>query len=285
MGIKRVIGIFILTLFGGSSVFFASPIEMTENYLIKDLAVVRDISPKEGGETALADRLEKALSSYQSVRSYEAFFYKRELSGGTLGEEEKIYLRFDKPWKIFMGWLNTSKAGLQVVYERGRHDGKLAIHKPGLIFGLVPVIFLEQDSPWVREGSESYDIEDAGIGTFLFDFTRAVTRGAREKKLNVSWEEGAADVRFPGSEKDDDFFAYRVLVSFDENTQLPVRMELFDWQNQLTGIYRYEQLKIDTPSDSPEFKKQINYHLFKIYNGTRSNTAKPKTKNFAKVST
>jgi len=213
--------------------------------------------------------LQKSNQSYGLVKNYSAIFEKQERSQGKLGEKEKIFLKFEKPFKIFMGWLNTEKKDLQVVYERGHHQGKLAIHKPGLF--LLPVIFLDQNSPWVHAGSEKYDIEDAGIGTFLTDFTKQVDRARKENKLQVvypqpdSAAETVVEVTFTGSTPDSGYMAYRVIVSFDKATSLPVRMSLYDWKGELTGSYSYENLRLNVPSDEEEFTKQINRQLYRVY--------------------
>ncbi|MBI2095233.1 MAG: DUF1571 domain-containing protein [Candidatus Omnitrophica bacterium] len=213
----------------------------------------------------LAGFLEKGNASYGRLKDYRAVFVKRETSDGVVGEEEKIFLRFEKPFKIFMKWLNTEKKGLQVMYERGRHKGKLLIHKPGILFRLAPVIALDPSSPWVRQGSASYDIEDAGIGTFLEDFTKAVAHSERSGNLRVKWlEENISDVTFLKSQKDAIYFAQRVRVGFDERTALPVSMSLFDWEDRLIGTYEYHELSLNTGPD-PAFKKEIDRHLLKIY--------------------
>lgn len=225
-------------------------------------------------EARLAALLEKGMSAYEGLRDYRAVFHKQENSNGRPGPVEKIYLKFEKPFKIFLGWMNTQKKGLQVFYERGRHDGKLAVHTPGILSAVRPVIFLDQDSPWVRAGSASYDIEDAGIGTFLYDFVGAVLHAARERKLRVIFSEKKSagdldgdrvDVIFRNSRKSSIYFAYRVRVIFDGKTGLPVQMELFDWENRPTGIYAYRDLKLNVGLDG-EFKRLINKHLLKVYN-------------------
>jgi hypothetical protein len=221
-------------------------------------------------QVRLGAALKKGLKSYDALRDYEAEFHKQEKSGNVLGPEEIIFLKFAKPFKIFMGWTNTEKKGLQVLYERGKHDGKLVIHKPGLFFGLAPIVFLDQNSPWVREGSQAYDIEDAGIGSFLHDFSQDVLKGARENKLEVLGiqEPGGGetmDVTFAGSKETDGFFAYRVITHFEEGTSLPVRMTLLDWQNQPMGIYSYENLKLNVGSENPEFKKLAHRKIYQLY--------------------
>ena len=223
------------------------------------------------GKARLVEILGESLRSYETIADYHAIFHKQERDGNELGVEEKIYLKFEKPFKIYMKWLNTAKNGLQVFYERGQYKGKLVIHKPGLFFGLAPVLFLDQNSPWVRQGSASYNIEDAGIGTFLHDFSKAVLRASDESKLlvhflNLPSGEEEADVTFADSTKDSVYFAYRVVVVFDPENRLPTVMKLYDWQNKPMGIYTYEHLKLNVGPNDEEFRKEINNHLYKVYN-------------------
>jgi outer membrane lipoprotein-sorting protein len=249
---KRFISIWLIVIFFGTAAFAAQD---------------------EGNNADLTQRIEKSEQAYAGLKDYSAIFYKSETSDGKPGEPEEIFIKFEKPFKIFMGWLSSAKKGLQVVYERGKHRGKLAIHRPGLALGLVPVIFLDQNSPWVRAGSGTYDIEDAGIGRFLEGFADAVRQGEKEGKLAVKSlgkhdENGIKgeklEVTFPGSTKSDIYFAYRIIVIFEEGTGLPVGMTLYDWENQLIGTYEYRHLQLNTGHDE-EFKKQIHRQLYKVY--------------------
>ena len=226
------------------------------------------------GDLRLASILKRSNRSYESLRNYQAIFYKKERAGGRLGETEKIFLKFEKPFKIFMNWLNTEKKDLQVVYERGKHNGKLAIHQPELGFGFFPVVFLDQNSPWVKKGSESYRIEDAGIGAFLADFTQAVARARDERKLQVRPAKNNSgdpdetlEVIFDDPGKNPVYFAHRVIVTFDKITALPVKIQLFDWENEPTGIYSYENLKLNLTPEDVQFKQRINRQLYRVYQG------------------
>lgn len=240
----------------------------------------------EGFEDTLGQELNTALTlaqdAYGKVQDYEARFEKREEDGGVLGLPEKIFFKYEKPFKIFMKWIDSKKKGLQIVYERGKNNNKLAIHQPGLALGLVPVVFLEQSSPWVREGSKSFDIEDAGIGTFLNDFAKVVARAAHEGKLKVSGrrsENGRTffDVEFPGSAEDDDYFASRVVAGFDTVNHLPVYMELYDWEGKPVGIYEYNDVRLNVGTDL-SFKKRMNGQLFKVYSRPAPQTTRTSSK-------
>lgn len=248
--------------------------QSSEQALIQGLVFMAQTSQnQEHAESArLALTLSKSLQSYASVNDYTALFLKQERSEKGLDATEQIFLKFEKPFKIYMKWLSDPKKGLEVHYERGKHEGKLAIHKPGFLTGLAGVIFLDQNSPWVRKGSESYNIEDAGIGTFLFDFSEAVLAASESGCLKVHWlisdsaAGNSADVTFDVPGPDATFFARRCVVFFDSQSQLPVRMELFDWENNPTGVYDYKNLKLNLASPDPEFKKQIHRSLYKVYN-------------------
>lgn len=238
-------------------------------------AVILFCAPAESSEESvrLIEQLSKSNETYASLKDYTALFMKQELSEGKLDPPEEIFLKFEKPFKIYMKWLNPPKKGLEVHYERGKHDGKLAIHKPGFLTGLAGVIFLSPDSPWVRKGSESYDIEDAGVGTFLTDFAKAVL--AAEKTGSLSAREmppGTWDVTFNVPGEDETYFAKRCVVTFNPASKLPVKMELFDWQSKTTGIYDYRNLKLNVGSLDPEFKKRVHRSLFKVYS---ENSARP----------
>ncbi len=213
--------------------------------------------------------LAESAQAYEGVKDYKAVFLKREESQGVLGEQETLFLKFEKPFKIFLHWFDTHRKGLQVLYERGRHDGKLAIHQPGLLLGLAPVIFLEQSSPWVREGSETHDIEDAGIGNFLQDLSKSAKKGVSEGKIDVKLSQTDAgtetDVTFPGSLDGSGYIASRVETFFDAKTKLPIRMRLYDWTGKVTGVYEYKDLRLNVGAEDSEFKKIAERKLYKLF--------------------
>lgn len=235
---------------------------------------------------ALGAALADATRAYDAVSDYKATFVKRERSKeGPLGPDEEIYLKFVKPFKIYMEWQNTDKKGLQIFYQRGKNDGKLAVHQPGLFFGLAQLVFLPQDSPWVREGSASFDIEDAGIGTFLADFSEAVAEAGRRGQLVVTARpDGAFEVTFPGEKEEEPFFAKRVVVGFDPATKLPTKQELYDWgAGDPIGFYDYRNVKTNVGDlDDIEFKHRANRHLYKNYARPAEARRAPSKSNFAR---
>lgn len=226
------------------------------------------LSGEKGPHAEFITCLEQGVRAYESLENYRAIFYKSERSGkGGLEPREKIFLKFEKPFKVFMRWLNTDKKDLEVLYERGKHHGKLAIHKPGIFFRLKPVIYLDPKSPWVRKGSASYDIEDVGIGTFLYDLCDAAVHAARQKKLQVRVIGDAYEVIFLGPKEDPVYFAHRIIVSFDKVTGLPTHMALYDWDGESMGVYAYEELAVNIGPEDKDLRSMIHPKLYKVYQG------------------
>jgi hypothetical protein len=226
----------------------------------------------------LESTLKEALASYESLNDYEAVFHKQELDkDGKMGPKETMFLKFEKPFKIFLGWIDSYKKGLQVIYERGKHNGKLGIHKPGLGLGLVPVVYLAQDSPWVREGSASYNIEDAGIGSFLDGYVKSIVKSASTHSLVASIDEVSKGIRveveFKDSKDDETYFAKRIVTYLDYKTKLPIEIELYDWNNKPSGFYKYENLKLNVGADHSQFKKYINKHLYRAYQSEQKSSS------------
>jgi len=69
-------------------------------------------------------------AAYRGVRDYTATLMKQERVKGKLLPRETIAVKFRRPYAIYMKWTGAVKAGQEVIYVRGRNDGKLSAH-PG----------------------------------------------------------------------------------------------------------------------------------------------------------
>ena len=76
----------------------------------------------EGFGDTLGQELNTALTlaqdAYGKVQDYEARFEKREEDGGVLGLPEKIFFKYEKPFKIFMNWLDGPRSSISEPQRR-----------------------------------------------------------------------------------------------------------------------------------------------------------------------
>jgi len=52
------------------------------------------------------------------------------------------------------------------------------------------------------------------------------------------------------------YYCYRSLLNFDMETKIPIRVQVFDWENQLIGDYGYENLRINAGLTDADFEPQ-----------------------------
>ncbi len=74
-------------------------------------------------------RAEQTLSS---VNSYAAIFHKQERIGEALNEEETIYLKFMKPFKVYMKWIKEPSYGREAIYVDGGNNNLVKVRECGL---------------------------------------------------------------------------------------------------------------------------------------------------------
>jgi len=227
-------------------------------------------SPLYEGDAARAHHvISLSLSAYGNLRSYQADFEREMFKDGKPVKSEKIYMRFEKPFVIFMKWLSGRSMGQQIVYSKDDFDGKLLTRPPGFFFLFIPIVHLAPDDPRLMK-EEKQPIQNAGVGYFLgkfsSDFEEAAAAGQLEvlsvrldslRGEEVTW----LRVRFntPGRE-------YPVVsVAFSQNSRMPLEIRLFTEGNVLSRAYRYGNFTFNPPRDHNAFRSGIDGRLWDMY--------------------
>ena len=88
-------------------------------------------------EQDILEQLKAMDRRSQEVKDYTAIFRKQEVVNGKLLPPENIALKFQKPFSVYMRWLEGPHKGREVLYVRGKNKGKLIGHEGGF-FGFLP---------------------------------------------------------------------------------------------------------------------------------------------------
>ena len=67
------------------------------------------------------------------INDYRAIFHKQERVEGELLPEETILLKFQKPLKIYMKWIEEPLKGSEALFVQGKYDNKLIAHRGGIL--------------------------------------------------------------------------------------------------------------------------------------------------------
>jgi hypothetical protein len=216
--------------------------------------------PARGGtNTDLLGLLERAERRYADVNDYTAILLRRERIGGTLRPQETILLKFQIPYKVYMKWLEGRGKGREGLYVAGAHDGRFLVHEPRGIRSLVTAALDPSDSRVLEESR--HPVTDVGIGRLLEIIGENTRRGAREGVLRLvdrgvavvggQWVQQVEGIlpRNPRA----GYYCYRVLLSFDEENHLPIRVVVYDWRNRVAEDYTYTQLRLNPGLSDQDF--------------------------------
>jgi hypothetical protein len=124
-----------------------------------------------------------AQDRYATLNSYIARLRRREQVDGKMKPEEIITFQFRKePWSVHLKWVGEEGKGREVVYVKGRYDGKLyTVLAAGdsIFFPAGKRMAFLPNNPLVLSASR-HPITEAGIGAsidHLRDILAAVERG------------------------------------------------------------------------------------------------------------
>ncbi|MHB8174676.1 MAG: DUF1571 domain-containing protein [Nitrospirota bacterium] len=205
-------------------------------------------------------------AAYSKVDDYTAIFYKREGVNGKVLPQEKILMKFKKPFKIYMKWLPPGPhAGREVLYVKGENDGKVIGHEGGLISFFT--LHMKPTGSIAMKGN-SHPITDMGIGRLIEIVENNFKRGEERKELKLKFL-GSAEVYgrkawhiigelppFKG------YYASRIEIWVDKRLNLPIKIRIFGPGGELLESYGYSDLKINPGLKDEEFTEGYKgYHF------------------------
>lgn len=218
-----------------------------------------------------------AIKNIQTnIQDYSAVMVKRERVNGKLTEQAFMYIKIrHKPFSVYIYFLGPRRLrGQEVIYVEGKNNGNLLGHGVGIrkIAGTVP---LKPTGALAMVG-QRYPITEIGI----LNLTQRLIEVANNDK-----NFGECEVKFYRDAKINDrlvtciqvlhpvkranFRFHKALVYVDDELNVPVRYEAYEWPKvpggppPLIEEYTYTDIKINngfTDEDFDEYNPQYHFH-------------------------
>ena len=234
---------------------------------LTDVSAPEAVPPKLDATRRL---LENARERYGALRGYQARYEKDEIDTGGRLRKERSFLKFDKPFAIYMIWSEGERKGTQLLYAQDHFDDKMIVQLPGLIFNFIGPVTVATDDPRVQK-DQKHSIKKAGIGFFLEDlwgdFERLNPRGGirvRDVKEGVDVEGDRGTLVDLELLDPSENYPHKAVV-FSDATGLPTEIRLFKSGPEPVETYRYLDVVPNPPANDPAFQKIANPALFKKY--------------------
>jgi hypothetical protein len=195
--------------------------------------------------------LDAADKQYAQIHDYTAVMLSRERVKDVLQEQERVLLKFQRAFKVYMRWLEGPSRGREGLYVSGAHDGKFLVYEPRGFQRLFTAA-LDPNDARVMEKSR-HPVTDVGIGRLLEIVGDNARRAARNGVLRVV-DRGPGEVagrpvrQMEGILPRDPqagYYAYRVQLFFDDEQRVPIRVVVYDWSDRLVEDYTYTELRLN----------------------------------------
>ena len=217
---------------------------------------------QEGG--LLLSLLGKMESSYARLKDYTAVFRKHERVDNNKIRDEQILVKFQKPFKVYMKWIDEAKEAL---YVDGENNNQVLARCDGLL-GLTTWRFNPTAAVLMR--GNRHPITEIGFGYILQvmdkDFNMAKQYGEVEVvKMEDETFDGRPSTVIEAKFTPHDgrkYYAARMVCHVDKEFVLPVGITCYDDKNELMEQYSYLNLKPNVGLTAMDFSKENKEYRF-----------------------
>jgi outer membrane lipoprotein-sorting protein len=202
--------------------------------------------------------IKQAEEVLSKTDSYTVIFHKQERSKGVLGEEETIFLKFKKPFKVYMKWIKPPHKGRELMYMKGWNNNRLKVHEGGIsgIFNFN----LEPEGDLGMKGSR-HPVTDTGLENIVRVIGRDLRRGV--KAAEVTFKDHGEEMIYGRATREVEgifpkdmgkgYYCFRAVIYFDVETRIPTKVMIYDWDDELVENYGYEDLRLDAGLTDADF--------------------------------
>ncbi len=192
----------------------------------------------------------------KNIESYTAVMVKGEPALSNQKIPQKIYVKFQKPFKVYMKWVDQPYDGREILYIQGENNDNFFVKPDGVIGFFVRLVKL----PSTFKTNESrYTVRDFGIGNLVDGIINITMDAQKNNDLDLHCH---GVVTRNGRQvyeierllpKKDTYRNQRLVLYVDTKTNLPVETYAYDKEGRLAEYCLYQDLKINPQMKNDEF--------------------------------
>jgi hypothetical protein len=202
--------------------------------------------------------IDEAVAGYEKVAGYTAVVHKQQRVEGKLLPEETIFLKFKKPFSLYMKWIKAPYKGSELLYVAGWNENRIRAHRGGVLRFITRD--LDPMDPGLMAGNLR-PVTDMGIGHLVKAVAVNVRKAANAGELGFS-ERGeetvygrktqVLEVVFP-KDRAVGYDGHRLVINQDVENKILVRIRIYDQDGQLVENYGYEDLDLEASLSDTDF--------------------------------
>jgi len=216
--------------------------------------------------------LAEAQGSFARVRDYTGTLVRQERIGGQLQPEQFIDVRVrQQPYSVALKWTWPRQlAGQEAIFIAGKNNNEIRAKGTGIL-AVAGYVSLPTNDPRVMRKSR-HAITETGIGNMIDVISRSFETARRlpAGQVTVAFADYAFQQRpctrmeLTHHVHNAQLYCHRCVVYFDNETKLPVRVEVYGWptpkgnpNGELLECYSYIDLKLNVGLTDASFEEPV----------------------------
>ncbi|HUF19927.1 MAG TPA: DUF1571 domain-containing protein [Burkholderiales bacterium] len=211
--------------------------------------------------------IEEAQAAYGAIESYTAIVHKQQRVERKLLPEETIFLKFRKPYSIYMKWIRPPYKGSELLFVEGWNENRVRAHRGGLLRFFIRD--LHPTDPALMKGNLR-PVTDMGIGQLIT--TVAMNVHTLLEAGELGYHEGGKEVVYGRQTRVVEFVlprdpavrygGHRIVINQDVENRMLIRIRIYDHDKHLVENYGYEQLDLDARLTAADFDPANSAYRF-----------------------
>ena len=211
--------------------------------------------------------LDYCLDHYnRTYHDYTCTLIKQERINGELGPEQEVRVKYkESPFSVAMQWTRNPPLGDRLLYVEGKYDDNMMVRPANKLHQIVTggTVLRKPDGPDAMRNTLR-PVNLFGFRKGMEDLIK-VYREARDAGHLKEAFGGFADVAgrntivleryLPAS---DSYPAWKTVLYIDPELLVPVCIEGYDWDKQLSSRYVFENIRFNTGLTDDDFLPEAN---------------------------
>lgn len=195
--------------------------------------------------------------SYSTVESYTAILVKSDQASGGDAAPQKIFVKFKKPFKVYMKWMENAHAGREVLYVQGENNDQFFAKPDGMLGAFVKTVQLPSD--YKSDGSD-HTVRDVGIGRLVDTILDIAMQAKEDRSIDLACKGVVvrngrkAYLIEKISARSAEGQHARYVLYVDKTTQLPLEAYAYDKNGKLSEFCVYKIIKLNPKIADAEFR-------------------------------
>jgi outer membrane lipoprotein-sorting protein len=203
-------------------------------------------------------------AKYATMNDYTCSMAKKELVEGEYISWQKVIYKYKKYDNYYMKWTEGSQEGMEVIYAGKKYDYKMKVH----LGGYLNLMNLSLDPKGATAMQKSrHPITESHLGFTIQLMRNSLQKAKNDKECKIEFIKAQSlnnrNVKIYKAEfpQNKGFYGHCIYIYLDDLYSLPVKFDVYDWNDKLLESYTFSDIKINVGL------KDIDFDIYnKAYN-------------------